>query len=479
MNYSGRDHIVKVLVFGMIIVLVSLLVLPTIPASHAGGSLLFHKIDTPSSNIAGKYDLIIITPKEFTQQLEPLVYHKNSHGVSTRLVTLNEIYDEMFWQGRDNAEKIKYFIKKAVEEWETHYILLIGGKKGQLPLWHCPVRYVAMDDQWEAEYISDLYYADIYDNKGNFSSWDADGDGVFGEWYYDDGAEDNDIDLIPDVAVGRLPCRNRFEVTIMVDKIIAYETTTFQQPWFNDMVVIAGDTYPESHNPNWTGYEGEFYGDQAIEHMASFNPIRLYTSDGSLSGHEDVVAALNNGCGFVYFVGHGSPKTWGNHPPDDDEFIRGLTVQNMYKLRNRNKLPVCVVSGCHNCQFDVSIFKIFNEITRYRQEGTFECWGWKITRERDGGSIATIGCTALGYTKEDKIAFNGGINELEVEFFRQYGQQHVTILGDAWVQALQWYIETYPVDWSTPAVSDSWIDAKVVQSWILFGDPSLQIGGYP
>jgi hypothetical protein len=28
-------------------------------------------------------------------------------------------------------------------------------------------------------------------------------------------------------------------------------------------------------------------------------------------------------------------------------------------------------------------------------------------------------------------------------------------------------------------LGDSWIDTKVIQSWALLGDPSLQIGGYP
>ena len=102
-----------------------------------------------------------------------------------------------------------------------------------------------------------------------------------------------------------------------------------------------------------------------------------------------------------------------------------------------------------------------------------------MTRKIGGGSIATIGCTALGYTKEDKDSFAGGLNELEVEFFKQYGQNEVEVLGDTWAAAIDWYLDTYPVNWSTVAVSDSWIDTKVVQSWALFGDPSLQIGGYP
>ena len=103
----------------------------------------------------------------------------------------------------------------------------------------------------------------------------------------------------------------------------------------------------------------------------------------------------------------------------------------------------------------------------------------KETRKIGGGSIATIGSTALGYTKEDKTSFAGGTNEIEVEFFHDYGQHHVNILGDAWADAIHSYLDKYPVNWSGPAVSDSWIDTKVVQSWVLIGDPSLRIGGYP
>jgi len=185
------------------------------------------------------YDLLIITPKIFASQLEPLVDHKNDIGITTNLITLDTIYSEI--SGRDQAEQVKYYIKYAIEEWGIKYVLLVGGMRHQGPGWHTPVRYVAMDDGWEAHYLSDLYFADIYDAEGNFSTWDTDNDSVFGEWPYQEIAQDQDIDLIPDIAVGRLPVRNSIEVLIMVQKIIQYERTTFGQSWFNDIVLIAGD----------------------------------------------------------------------------------------------------------------------------------------------------------------------------------------------------------------------------------------------
>jgi len=97
-----------------------------------------------------------------------------------------------------------------------------------------PVRYCHNADIlgfFEPFFISELYYADIYDENGDFSSWDANNNGVFGEWTGNI-AEDSNIDLYPDVYVGRLACRNIIEVRIMVDKIIKYETKSSNQEWF-------------------------------------------------------------------------------------------------------------------------------------------------------------------------------------------------------------------------------------------------------
>ncbi|KYK21852.1 hypothetical protein AYK24_08665 [Thermoplasmatales archaeon SG8-52-4] len=425
------------------------------------------------------YKLLIITPQKFERYLKPLKVHKEKYGITTYIATLDEIYEKMYWNGRDKAEKIKYYIKESIENWGTQYVLLIGGKVRQFNRWHLPVRYINVGNSWERHILSDLYFADIYDSKGDFSSWDSDEDGIYGEWFYGEQPEDKNIDLIPDVAVGRLPCRNRFEVILMVKKIISYEKTAYNKPWFYDMVAIAGDTYPEYQNPDWAGNEGEIYADMAIENMTGFNPIKLYTSNETLKSWKDMKSAINNGCGFLYFVGHGSATSWSTHFPNSKNWTEGFTVSHFPHLKNINKLPICVVSGCHNCQFDVSIFNLFNETRKNHGEAGYECWGWRMTRKIGGGSIATIGCSALGFTKEDKVSFKGGINELEVEFFKAYGQDNIDIIGDTWKEAINWYVSSYPIDWGIELTNDSWVDIQVPSTWTLLGDPSLKIGGYP
>ena len=220
----------------------------------------------------------------------------------------------------------------------------------------------------------------------------------------------------------------------------------------------------------------------------------MYLSENGFSGPDDVIDALNEGCGFVYFVGHGNPRSWGNHPPDSDEFIDGLQTHHIPQLNNKNEYPVCVVSGCHNLQFDVSITHLIDGFLEdgfqffsasggkfWRSEWVPESWGWRILRKADGGSIVSYGTTALGHTKEDKSSFTGGINELEVEMFRQYGREGIQYAGDILKNAIIWYLDSYSIDWTKTdetSLLDTWVDVQVVQSYILFGDPSLKIGGY-
>ena len=463
------------------VLLTIILVVSSIP-----NAMLATPTITPATSIhtsslgPGVYQLLIITPHQFVHALQPLVRHKQAMGLPTRLVTLKEIYQHTFWQGRDNAEKIKYFIAEAVAQWGIHYVLLVGGRSSQIAnTWYCPVRYASSSDDWDTEFLSDLYFADIYNATGGFSTWDSNENGLYSEWYPNQAAVDTGIDYTPDIAVGRLPCRSVREVQTEVNKIITYETTATTSSWFPTMLVVAGDTYPQSENPNWTGCEGEYYGDRAIENMTGFTPTRLYASAQTFQSKDDVITAFHSGFGFVYLVGHGSPRQWGNHPVNSTAFIQGPNTNDMGKLRNHDRLPVCIVSGCHNCQFDVCLGRLLNYTLRYRQEYVPECWGERSMSVRNGGTVGTIGVTALGYTKEDKHSFHGGINELEVAFFHAYGHNHNLRLGDAWAAALNLYAATYPVDSNGLGGSDTWIDSKVISSWELLGDPSLQLGGYP
>jgi len=430
--------------------------------------------------VSDSYDLLVIAPDIFVDLLFPLKEHKDKYGMITKIVTLTEIDNEEYFpvNGRDNAEQIKYFIKNALEEWNISYVLLVGGKKGQLFDCYIPVRYVRLDDGYFRYnyYVSDLYYADIYrENGSKFEDWDSNGNNIFAEFLFN---SKDSLDLRPDVSVGRIPCRNKLEVRIMVEKIITYETSSYQQNEFNKLLLLGGDTNPQSSNA--FPYEGEVVCDIAASYMNDFEAIKLYTSDGTLTGPDAVIDAINQGCGFLFFSGHGSPTKWGTYPPEGNTIIHGIRNQDILRLQNEKIYPIGIISACDTGKFDVCLgnyLKINNGISI--TDCAYECLSWRLTHKSRGGTIATIASTSTpwGYTgdEDDDGVFDGFENGLAhwltIEFFRLYGEEEQQILGDIYSTALNNYVEQFPV-------MKNKLDCKTVQEFVLLGDPSLRIGGY-
>lgn len=450
-----------------------------------------------------EFDLMVIAPRLFSGKLQRLVDHKEDMGVRTKLITTQEIYRT--YEGRDRQEKIKYCIKEAFEEWGIDYVLLFGGMKGQrFWSWHVPAQYSHLDDasQFEDKYLSDLYYADFYkyDNATGytFDDWDSNDNGICAEW--NSGNKDV-LDMFPDVCIGRLPCRYRFEVDRIIDRIITYETTCSSGDWFNTMVGIGGDSFDDISWPTSTDYiEGQETTALALSFMDGFEGTRIWVEGGDVQlSTENILNELNKGQGFVYFAGHGNPMTWSTHPHGDFSTWIGFSKISIEELQNGDKLSVLIVGGCHNSQFDVSIFKIISQRARMWGEATTECWGWLFASLPDGGCIASIGSSGLGYGTigdgpdppdekpdsvpdgiPDCIQYLGGW--IESHFYEVYNHQEVDILGETHSQTLTDYLNQFPIDWDMNwedhEQSGTLVDCKTVQEWVLFGDPSLKIGGY-
>jgi len=448
---------------------------------------LTYDLPTTQISLNDEYKLLIIAPKDFSTALQPLVDHKISNGVTTKLVTRDEICDSVYFpaEGRDCAEEMKYFIKNAFDQWGTKYILLVGGRYGGImnEKWWVPVRYSNLDDgaNFEGSYLSDLYFSDLYDAKGNFSSWDSNNDGIFAEWTF---TGKDKLDMYPDLYVGRLACKNVNEVNTLVNKIVTYETTTAGTEWFKKMVVVGGDSAPGD-----LYYEGEEENKLALEYMTGFEGERLWTSTGAFASPQDVIDGISAGCGFLFFDGHGNPTGWSTHPPNNESaWIRGLNLDDMDNLQNGEQLPVTVCGGCHNGQFNTSYLNIIKGIIqegfqyfkwRYWQGGWApECWAWKLLRIPNRGSIATMAYTGLDWFQTGDGNRDGipDCNQrlagyTNTQFFKNYGVNNMTILGQAHTQALIDYLNAYP-----PMLDK--LDCKTVQEFVLLGDPSLQIGGY-
>jgi len=428
------------------------------------------------------YDLLIINPRRFSSYLKDLKTHKEKYGIKTNISNVENICNDSKNDGKDKAEKIKYFIRDELETHQIKYVLLVGGRKTQLPseTWWIPVRYSYLSRPYgnysERKFLTDLYFADIYDSEGNFSTWDDDNDSVFGEWPVNESAVDRP-DLLPDVSVGRLTCRTIFDVKIAVNKIIKYETSPIStKDWFKKMVLVAGDTYPDK-TPDFI--DGEEHTNKSLRYMSGFEPIKIYGSKDNLNWL-NIVTSINRGCGFVFYSGHGGPNLWGTHPPfDSEKWIGYFKLRHMPFLLNFNKLPVCLsASGCFNNMFNVSLthsewvyfFGIPGVVPR--------CWGETLVLKPLGGSIATIASTAFSYESSDIDRKVGGCEWLDIHFFEEYNSSKNHILGECWSNTITRFLQNFSINWDDNAKKGDALIAKNVEQWLLIGDPSLKIGGY-
>jgi hypothetical protein len=414
------------------------------------------------------YDLLIIAPSVFSGDLQPLVDHKESKGIKTKAVSLDEIYDSTYFpvQGRDDAEKVKYFIKNAIEDWGINYVLLVGGRKpGPQENWFLPVRYVKIFWVDENRYLSDLYFADIYNGTGNFSSWDTDNNNVFGEWPEFGNLKDK-MDLYPDVYLGRWACKNKFELKVMIDKTIKYENNVASEK----IVVSGGDNFEDA------GYEGEIVGDKALTYFPEYESKKVYASQTDVTPR-NIRRAIGTGAVFVELHGHGSPYSWRTHKPNNfDTWEKGIEGINI-PLFVYKEYPIVLVGGCHNAMFNVSIFNYPWSAVPFPED---LCW-W-IARKYGGGSIATFGyaCFPVAATGESGDLDGDGINEpdcvesgygyMELGLLKANGVEGKQYLGECWNYAVSRYIETFPMP--------ERYDLHTIQGFVMLGDPSLKIGGY-
>ena len=387
--------------------------------SAASSSSIEQTTNFYSNNV---FDLVIISPNEYTLFLQPLIDHKNNRGVETFLKTTEEIYNE--YSGRDKSEQIKYFIKDAKEEFNISFVLLVGGAE-KLPGRYTHI-YFEYDYQDEWIFLSDLYFSDIYDSEGNFSDWDSNQNGIFAEYNWNGNTDV--MDLYPDVYLGRLACMNSNELSDCIDKIIEYEDNeAYKQDWFSNLVLIGGDSLlgDEEHID-----EGEYVNQAVIDILDGFTPKKIWASNGELYQASNINDAINEGASFVFLNGHGNLGTWATHPHESSIWIPYgyYTNSHINSLNNGNKLPIIISDACFHCTYDVMS----------------DCFGWTFTKNPDGGCIAFLGGTNIDVSYGGKDIITKGIERLCLIISNNYKEGDSTF-GELWANAITDYI--YHLKW--------------------------------
>lgn len=447
--------------------------------------------------------LLILAPDEFIDELEPLRRFKNFSLRSTTLLSLNQIYID-FPGYADEAEQVK----KCIEHYErtrgVQYVLLVGDVD------KFPVRWrwwgLPGQDGWA---ISDLYFADLYENgTKTFDDWDSNNNGLYGEIEFSpDGTINNDhIDFHPDVSVGRIPASTEQEVAAFVNKVLTYELKTVPWAnWFKTTGLYTG-TWPASF-VNVAKDEIAVY----LSNQGFTNITKRYT-DWTQNPPQPppgvpnvIISDLNSGVGFANYLGHGNIWGWA---------CLGFGTAQLSSLNNANVLPVAFSGSC-----ETGLIAYLVPGDPYKDVNGVGHWGINNGESLNIGSYPhaslpkpaciqdgqvihnnitykfDIACFAESFVFGDPIGSSGAIAylgersgaqrfvvDLDKFFFKAYDDGKFRVLGDMWKYMIEEYYDWHhlenanswpnqPSDWEKGHVFDE------PQKLLLFGDPSLRIGG--
>ena len=346
-------------------------------------------------------DYLVIGPEAFLQAAIPLLELRQSDGLKVKAVAIEEIYSE-FGFGEPTPEAVKDFLSYAYHNWEQpspRYVLLLGdatfdfkdrmqtGVTNQVP-----PRMVKTSYLWT---VSDPSYAAV-----------------------------NGDDLLPDLAIGRLPAETVEQVQAMVEKIVAYETG--ESDIHRSAVVLVADN---------ADIAGNFEADAdelAAGVLALKNPEKIYLSQlGAAATRNAIVQSFDNGASLVSYVGHGGINLWAG-----ENFFNASDVAS---LSPQSQQPLLLTMNCLNGYFH---FPYFNSLAE------------ELLKAETKGVIAAFSPSGLSLNDPASLYHEALLREL---FHGSHGR-----LGDAVLAAQERY-------------ADSGAFPELLSIYHLFGDPALKL----
>jgi hypothetical protein len=257
----------------------------------------YQQNDSPVSS----YQLLIITPAAFQSSFQSLTDMYVTKNITSQVKTTEDISGSV--TGADLQEKIRNYIKDQYLNNSIEYVLL-GGNDQYVPHrgFYCHVISGSGYDDWDIP--ADLYYSGM---DGNY---DLNGNQVYGE------VEDS-ADLLPDVAVSRMPVVNTTELLNMIHKSVSYQTNpVLGEPphpllvgeYLYDAPLTFGGDYMDllidDHNDN--GYFT--HGIPSISNTFT----KLYDTLINLPNNiwswnvSELLSDINQGNSFIHHLGHAS-----------------------------------------------------------------------------------------------------------------------------------------------------------------------------
>ncbi|MDE6099863.1 MAG: hypothetical protein K2G01_02355, partial [Paramuribaculum sp.] len=270
-------------------------------------------------------DYLIITERTLIWGFPEFVKWKRQKGLNVKLVTIDEI-DALYPDIEYKPLRIKTYIKKLYQENKLSYVLL-GGTPDIVPRVPCYSPIEGRDES-DGKLDSDTYYSCLSD--GYSFDWNGNGYEPYGEY-------DDNIDLDPDICLGRLLATGPGEVGIACKKIIEYEKGRFPDENINKILLGGSslkrdqDPYPAVEGKSFRHINGELLDNL---HMKPYGKQASYIFDTTVSPKftsKELASEINKNYHFINIDCHGATDAWicceneNNNDNFDNDNIKSLT----------------------------------------------------------------------------------------------------------------------------------------------------------
>jgi hypothetical protein len=266
-------------------------------------------------------EYVVIAPEAFLETARPLLERRRDQGLTAKAVSFEEIASE-FGHGRPSAQAIRDFLAYAYHSWtepSLRHVLLLGDAS--------------------------------YDPR-NFSGFDqgAPLPAPWGKTSYLWTASDptlgavNGEDLLPDVAIGRLPAKTLAEAHALVQKVLAWEDSAQD---------LSGTAVLVADNPDKAG---DFEAD-ALDIQSSFLAARptktLFLRQLGGNTRPQILGSFDEGASLMSYVGHGGPAVWASE--------NVLNSWDPPKLLAQSRQPLMLTFNCLNGYFVAPNYEALSE----------------------------------------------------------------------------------------------------------------------
>lgn len=245
-----------------------------------------------------------------------------------------------------------------------------------------------------------------------------------------------------DICVGRLAANSADDVSVQVDKIVTYEKEPdMSGDWYEISTGVASNQGPGDDGEDDYEHVDVIFNDKLDPFTyESHNPIYDPTANATM-----VTAALETGTSIINYTGHGSSTSWGSS---------GFNNGHISSLTNGDMLPIIFSVACVNGVY----------------HSTF-CFAEAWMNQEGGGAVGTVMAT-INQPWDPPMRGQDYFNDMIVGGYdySAHPQQNGisttegrTTFGAIVFNGLVLMITESPGDLNT------------AQTWILFGDPAMQV----